>query len=121
MSGLPAVFLDRDGTLIDQAGYLGDPAGVSAFPGVREALTLLEEKGWLRLVATNQSGVARGLFSVADYRAVERAVGDAVGGVDDRLEILGRRLPAALLDVGVDRRAHEGAGCGAGDCSPSPL
>jgi len=82
MTGRPAVFLDRDGTLLDQDGYLGDPAGVRAFPGVCEALEEIAAKGWLRLVATNQSGVARGLFTVADYRAVERATADAVGGVD---------------------------------------
>ncbi len=82
MRGRPAVFLDRDGTLIDQDGYLGDPDGVVAFPGAAEAMRLLSEKGWQRLVVTNQSGVARGMFTVAQYRQVEQAVADAVGEPD---------------------------------------
>jgi len=79
MRGRPAVFLDRDGTLIDQDGYLGDPAGVVPFPGAAEAMRLFAEKGWQRLVVTNQSGVARGLFTVEQYRRVEQAVAAAVG------------------------------------------
>ncbi len=77
-----AVFLDRDGTLIEGEGYLGDPAGVRAIPGAREAVSLAAERGWLRLVVTNQSGVARGYFSTDDYAAVESAVEAAVGPLD---------------------------------------
>ncbi len=77
-----AVFLDRDGTLIEGEGYLGDPAGVRAIPGVRDALGALGARGWLRIVVTNQSGVARGLFTAGDYDAVTRAVDRAVGPLD---------------------------------------
>lgn len=66
----PAVFLDRDGTLIDNQGYLDDPDGVVFFPGVAEALRAWEEAGFLRLVVTNQSGVARGWHSMEDVLAV---------------------------------------------------
>lgn len=82
MSRRRAVFLDRDGTLIEGEGYLGDPTGVRAIPGVAEALEIIESKGWLRVVVTNQSGVARGLFTEDDYAAVEEAVTEAVGEVD---------------------------------------
>ena len=82
MSGRRAVFLDRDGTLIAGEGYLGDPRGVRALPGVREALAALAAAGWLRIVVTNQSGVARGLFTPADYEAVATAVDAAVGPLD---------------------------------------
>jgi D-glycero-D-manno-heptose 1,7-bisphosphate phosphatase len=78
----PAVFLDRDGTLIEGEGYLGDPAGVRAIPGARDAVRLIEERGYLRIVVTNQSGVARGYFSDADYAAVAAATAHAVGPFD---------------------------------------
>lgn len=65
-----AVFLDRDGTLIDELGYLGDPAGVRLLPGAVEAVRHLNEAGWKAVVVTNQSGVARGHFDEGAVRAV---------------------------------------------------
>jgi len=65
-----AVFLDRDGTLIRERDYLSDPDGVSLLPGVVEALRLLAEAGFALVVVTNQSGIARGLYSLSDYEAV---------------------------------------------------
>jgi D-glycero-D-manno-heptose 1,7-bisphosphate phosphatase len=59
----PAVFLDRDGTLIEERGYPARPQDIVLLPGVGRALARLAEAGWLRIVLTNQSGVARGLFS----------------------------------------------------------
>ena len=59
----PAVFLDRDGTIIDDIGYLGDPAGISFYPGVPEALKRLQDRGYLLVVITNQSGIGRGYFN----------------------------------------------------------
>ncbi len=66
----PAVFLDRDGTIIDELGYLGDPDKVVLYPGVHDALMLLKEAGYLLLIVTNQSGIARGYFSLEDAVAV---------------------------------------------------
>lgn len=57
-----AVFLDRDGTLIEEVGYLSRLEDMTLLPGVPEALDLLARAGYLRLVVTNQSGVARGYF-----------------------------------------------------------
>jgi len=57
-----AVFLDRDGTLIEGEGYLADPAALRLLPGVAHALARLRAAGWRLVLATNQSGVARGLF-----------------------------------------------------------
>ncbi|MCJ7629127.1 MAG: HAD family hydrolase [Longimicrobiales bacterium] len=68
----PAVFLDRDGTLIREVNYLADPGGVGLIPGAGEALTLLRNAGFALVVVTNQSGIARGLFGVEDYEAVAR-------------------------------------------------
>jgi D-glycero-D-manno-heptose 1,7-bisphosphate phosphatase len=65
-----AVFLDRDGTLIHDPGYLGDPDGVEVLPGVADALGALSRAGFLLVVVTNQSGIARGRYTVARYEAV---------------------------------------------------
>jgi histidinol-phosphate phosphatase family protein len=75
----PAVFLDRDGTIIEDTGYLSDPALVRPLPGAREGLDLLRAKGWPIVLVTNQSGVARGLFAVADYDRVAARVADLLG------------------------------------------
>ena len=70
----PAAFLDRDGTLMEDSGYVGDPQRVRVLPGVPEALRLLAAAGFERIVVTNQSGVARGFFGEADVEAVHRAL-----------------------------------------------
>jgi histidinol-phosphate phosphatase family protein len=66
----PAVFLDRDGTIIDDVGYLADPAGISFYPGVPEALKRLQDGGFLLIVITNQSGIGRGFFDEETALAV---------------------------------------------------
>jgi D-glycero-D-manno-heptose 1,7-bisphosphate phosphatase len=68
----PAAFLDRDGTLMDDSGYIGDPSRVRVLPGVGEALRALADAGFERVVVTNQSGVARGFFGEADVESVHR-------------------------------------------------
>lgn len=66
----PAVFLDRDGTIIRERSYLADPEGVELVPGTVEALAALRGAGLPYVIVTNQSGIARGLYSEDDYRAV---------------------------------------------------
>ena len=70
----PAVFLDRDGTLIEDPGYLADPVHVRLLPMVPIALRRLADAGYLRVVVTNQSGIGRKLYSTADFLAVEAAM-----------------------------------------------
>jgi histidinol-phosphate phosphatase family protein len=71
----PFVFLDRDGTLIEDRHYLADPAGVTLLPGVAEGLRLLRDAERRLVVLTNQSGVGRGFFTEAHVHAVhERMV-----------------------------------------------
>jgi D-glycero-D-manno-heptose 1,7-bisphosphate phosphatase len=70
----PVAFLDRDGTLMEDSGYIGDPRRVRLLGGVPEALVALEEAGYERVVVTNQSGVARGMFGEADVQSVNRAL-----------------------------------------------
>jgi D-glycero-D-manno-heptose 1,7-bisphosphate phosphatase len=69
-----AVFVDRDGTIIEDADYCSDPKQVKFFPGVREALQRLKSNGFKLIVITNQSGIGRGLFTLDQYRAVEAEV-----------------------------------------------
>jgi histidinol-phosphate phosphatase family protein len=66
----PAAFLDRDGTLMEDAGFVGDPARISVLPTAAEALRLLEAAGYARIVVSNQSGVARKYFTAADVERV---------------------------------------------------
>lgn len=69
-----AVFLDRDGTIIEDPGYLSDPAQVRLLPGAAEALIELEQQGFARIVITNQSGIGRGRYRLEDFLAVEAEV-----------------------------------------------
>jgi len=60
----PAVFIDRDGTINEQMGYINHVSRFVILPGVSEAVKLLKEKGLLAIVVTNQSGVARGYHPI---------------------------------------------------------
>jgi len=70
----PAVFIDRDGTIMEDTDYCSDPNDVRIFPGVVEALQLLKSRGFKLIIITNQSGIGRGLFTLDQYRAVESEV-----------------------------------------------
>jgi D-glycero-D-manno-heptose 1,7-bisphosphate phosphatase len=58
----PAVFMDRDGTINEQMGYINHPSRFVVLPGTARAIRLLNERGILAIVVSNQSGVARGYF-----------------------------------------------------------
>ncbi len=60
----PAVFLDRDGTINEQMGYINHESRFVLLPGVAEAIRLLNRNGYLSIVVSNQSGVGRGYFPV---------------------------------------------------------
>jgi histidinol-phosphate phosphatase family protein len=62
--GKPAVFLDRDGTVIEHVHYLGNPADVRLVPGAAGAIQRLREAGFVCVVVTNQSAVGRGMISL---------------------------------------------------------
>ncbi len=70
----PAVFLDRDNTLIANGGDLGDAESVRLLDGAAEALSELREAGYRLVVVTNQGGVARGKFTEADVDAVHQRI-----------------------------------------------
>ena len=67
-----AVFLDRDGTVIEEVGYLGRGDGVVLLPGAARAIRTLKENDFLVVVVSNQSGVGRGYFSETDIEKVHR-------------------------------------------------
>lgn len=86
----PAVFLDRDGTILEDPGYLHEPDKVRLLPGAGEAIAQLNAAGFLVVLVTNQSGIARGLYNEADYEAVQRRLAEV-------LTTHGARLDAAYF------------------------
>lgn len=66
-----AAFLDRDGTVIEDANYLASPDDVVLLPGAAEAISALNAAGIPVIVVTNQSGIAQGLLTEAQYRATK--------------------------------------------------
>jgi histidinol-phosphate phosphatase family protein len=84
-----AVFLDRDGTLIDYVPYLSNPEQVRLIPGAGESLAAMKNAGFHLVLITNQSGIGRGLYSERDYEAVNDRIAELLGdfGVTlDRIE-----------------------------------
>lgn len=69
-----AVFLDRDGTLIIDKVYLNDPEQIVYLPRVIEGLKIMRDHGFVFLVATNQSGVARGIVSIKNLDEIHRRI-----------------------------------------------
>lgn len=78
----PAVFLDRDGTIIDEVGYLDRPERVALYPFTTVAIRALNRAGFRTILVTNQSGIARGFFDEATVDAVHTHIADrlAEGG-----------------------------------------
>jgi len=75
----PAVFFDRDGTLMEEAHYCGEPERVRIFSGVPSALRKLKAAGFRTFIVTNQSGIARGLITEAQYHAVQHELFSQIG------------------------------------------
>lgn len=73
-NGVPAVFLDRDGVLIEDSGYPHLDEHLVLIPGAAEAVRRLNQAGYLAVVVTNQSGVARGMFTEERMHAFNRLV-----------------------------------------------
>ncbi len=71
-----AVFLDRDGTIIVERNYLSKVEDVAILPGASEALKRLEDAGFKLFIVSNQSGVGRGYFTLADVDRVNRHICD---------------------------------------------
>src|SRR3954466_6780650 len=72
----PAVFFDRDNTLIVSDGYLGDPQKVTLISGAADAIARGRALGFATVVVSNQSGVGRGMFDEDAVRAVNARMDD---------------------------------------------
>lgn len=75
----PAVFFDRDGTLMEEVYYCGDPAKVRVYAGVSAGLRRLKEAGFRTFIVSNQSGIGRGLITEQQYRAVQAELLTQIG------------------------------------------
>jgi D-glycero-D-manno-heptose 1,7-bisphosphate phosphatase len=82
-----AVFIDRDGTISEEVGYVNHPSRFRLLPHSAEAVRLLNEAGWLAVLVTNQAGVARGYFS-------EDMIQEIHARLNTELEHAGARLDA---------------------------
>jgi D-glycero-D-manno-heptose 1,7-bisphosphate phosphatase len=70
----PAIFLDRDGTLIEEKNYISRPEQVVILPGAASALRDLQVAGFKLFIVSNQSGVGRGYFTIADVEKVNEHI-----------------------------------------------
>lgn len=77
-----AVLFDRDGTLVVDVPYNGDPSAVRPVPGARRAVARVRAAGLAVGIVTNQSGIARGLFDEADLARVQARVAELLGPFD---------------------------------------
>jgi D-glycero-D-manno-heptose 1,7-bisphosphate phosphatase len=82
----PAVFIDRDGTISEEVGYINHLSRFRLYPYAAEAIKVLNDNGWLAIVITNQAGVARGYFSeaviVSVHKQLERGLKEAAAQLD---------------------------------------
>src|SRR5208282_1567360 len=81
-----AVFLDRDGTLIEEREYLSRPEEVAPFPGASPALRSLQDAGFKLFIVSNQSGVGRGYFTLEDVVRVNQRMEQMFAGQGVRFE-----------------------------------
>jgi len=102
---LSLVIFDRDGTLIEDTGFPIDPIKIRWFEGALEVITCLRSQGVLVAVATNQSGVARGYFTLGQvhvFHAAMDATIQAEGGRVDAYAICPHLIDGAVAEYAVD-------------------
>lgn len=96
--GRPALLVDRDGTLIEDPGYLSDPDKVRLLPQAIETLQAFRGAGYALVLITNQSGVGRGYFGWPEYEAVAASVRAHLGLAFDAEVVCGHAPGAADCD-----------------------
>jgi D-glycero-D-manno-heptose 1,7-bisphosphate phosphatase len=84
--GRRAVFIDRDGTISEEVGYVNHVSRFRVFPFAAEAVRALHANGWLAVLVTNQSGVARGYFEENLVGAVHKQLADELARGGARLD-----------------------------------
>lgn len=80
------VFLDRDGTIIEDAHFVSRPEDVRMLPGAAEAVAQLNQAGIPVVVVTNQSGIGRGYFDAAAYEAVNERIDSELAGAGAKID-----------------------------------
>jgi D-glycero-D-manno-heptose 1,7-bisphosphate phosphatase len=83
-----AIFIDRDGTLNEEVGYITDPAQFRLFDFAAEAVRKVNEAGWLAIALTNQSGVARGYFTEEFLRGIHQSMEESLRSQGARLDAI---------------------------------
>lgn len=86
MTARRAAFLDRDGTIIEDVSYIARPDDARLRPGAADAIQSLNARGIAVVVVTNQSGIARGMFTDADYEAVRVRVDELLAEHGARID-----------------------------------
>lgn len=86
MSSRRAVLLDRDGTIIAEKNYLGSAEGVELLPGAAQALRSLRDAGFLLIVISNQSGIGRGMFTLAALTEVNDELQRQLRGAEVQID-----------------------------------
>jgi len=81
-----AAFLDRDGTIMEERGDLGDPDGVVLLPGAADAVRRLKDAGLAVVLVTNQSGIARGFFTQQQFDAVQKRLLELLAAAGAQLD-----------------------------------
>ncbi len=82
----PVVFLDRDGTINEEVGYLNDPARLRLLPHAPEGIRLLNQAGFKVVVITNQSGIGRGYFTAETVEAIHREMARQLAAFAARID-----------------------------------
>lgn len=82
----PALFLDRDGVIIEDSGYVGDFRGVALIDGVADVMKAVRARGGYVFVVTNQSGIGRGYYDEADYNLVRAKIALLLGELDATID-----------------------------------
>jgi D-glycero-D-manno-heptose 1,7-bisphosphate phosphatase len=83
-----AVFIDRDGTISEEVGYINHPSRFRVFPYSAAAIKLLNDNGWLAILVTNQAGVARGYFDEDMIHSVHETLNKEMATTDARLDAI---------------------------------
>jgi D-glycero-D-manno-heptose 1,7-bisphosphate phosphatase len=83
---VPALFLDRDGVIVEEKIYLSDPSQVELLPGIPELIRAARTMGMAIVETTNQAGIGRGIFGWSDFARVEKRISEVLAehgvGVD---------------------------------------
>jgi D-glycero-D-manno-heptose 1,7-bisphosphate phosphatase len=83
-----AVFIDRDGTISEEVGYINHPSRFRVFPYSAAAIKLLNDNGWLAIVVTNQAGVARGYFAEDMIQTIHETLKQEMAATDARIDAI---------------------------------